>query len=102
MKDSPWGKKKRRSKMGREQYSTELVCLSQNLYFTNYSQVSPFLKFTKFSILSQFVKNQFLKYSIFTSKTTSLLKHITEETNFYRNEHYFCMTVVAMSQNVKT
>ena len=62
---------------------------------------TPNLKFTKFSILSQFVKNHFLKYPIFMSKTTSLLKHMTDETHFYGNEHYSSMTVVAMVQNVK-
>ena len=36
------------------------------------------------------------------SNTTSLLKHMTEEKHFYRNEHYSSMTVVAMGQNVKT
>ena len=34
------------------------------------------------------------------SKTTSLLKHMTEETHLYRNEHYSSMTVVAMGQNL--
>ena len=79
---------------------SEISCFhEQNLFIT---QVPPFLKFTKFSILSQFVKNHFLKYPIFMSKTSLLLKHMTEETQFYRNEHYYSMTVVAMSQNVKT
>ena len=36
------------------------------------------------------------------SKTTSLLKRMTEETNVYRNEQYSGMTLVAMDQNVKT
>ena len=36
------------------------------------------------------------------SKTTSLLKHMTEETNVYRNKQYSGMTLVAMDQNVKT
>ena len=27
---------------------------------------------------------------------------MTEETNLYRNEHYSCMTVVAMGQDIKT
>ena len=27
---------------------------------------------------------------------------MTEETNLYRNEHYSCMTVVDLGQNVKT
>ena len=52
--------------------------------------------------MSQFVKDQFLKYPISTSKSTLLLKHKTEETNLYRNEHYSCMTGVAMGQNLKT
>ena len=57
---------------------------------------------TKFCILSRFVKNHFLKYPIFISKTTSLLKQLTEETDLCRNEHSSCMIVVAMGQNVKT
>ena len=36
------------------------------------------------------------------SKTTSLQKHMTEETDQCRNEHSSCMTVVALGQNVKT
>ena len=36
------------------------------------------------------------------SKTISLQKRMTEETNLYRTEHYSCMTLVAMGQNVKT
>ena len=36
------------------------------------------------------------------SKTTSLLKHMTEETNLYKHERYSWMTVVALGQNVKT
>ena len=46
-----------------------------------WTQVSPFLKSTKFSILSQVVKNHFLKYPVLMSKTTSLLKHMPEETD---------------------
>ena len=66
------------------------------------TQVPPFLKFTKFSISSQFVKNLFLKYPIFMNKTTLLLKQLTEEIDLCRNEHSSCMAVVAMGQNVKT
>ena len=66
------------------------------------TQVPPFFKFTKFITSSQFVENHLLKYPIFMSKTTSLLKHMTEETNVYRNEQYSGMTLVAMDQNVKT
>ena len=36
------------------------------------------------------------------SKTTSLLKHTTEETDQCRNEHSFCMAAVALGENVKT
>ena len=67
-----------------------------------WTQVPQFSKFTKVSSLSQFVKNHFLKYPIFMSKTTSLLKHRSEETHLYWDEHYSSMTVVAMGQNVKT
>ena len=43
-----------------------------------WTQATPFWKFTKFSILSQIVKNHFLKYQIFMSKTTLLLKPKTK------------------------
>ena len=66
-----------------------------------WTQVPPSLKFTKFGILSQFVVNQFLKYPIFMSKTTLLLKHMTEET-INAEMNTFSMTVVALGQNVKT
>ena len=36
------------------------------------------------------------------SKITSLLKHLTEETDSCRNQHSSSMTVVALGQNVKT
>ena len=36
------------------------------------------------------------------SKTTSLLKHTTEETDKCRNEYSFCMAAVALGENVKT
>ena len=71
-------------------------------------QVPPLLKFTKFIVLSQFVKNPFFKYPVFMSKTTSLLKHMTEKknekktTDKCRNELSSCMTLVALDQNVKT
>ena len=35
------------------------------------------------------------------SKTTSLLKHTTEETDQCTNEHFFCMAAVALGENVK-
>ena len=66
------------------------------------TQVPLFLKFTKLSSSSQFVKNHFLKYPIFMSKTTLLLKQLTEEIDLCSNEQSFCMTVVTMGQNVKT
>ena len=61
-----------------------------------------FLKFTKFNILSQFVKTLFLKFPFFMSKTTSSLWHITKGTEQYRNEHSSWITVLAWGQNVKT
>ena len=67
-----------------------------------WTQVPPFLWFIKFSIVTQFVKHHFLKYPIFMSKTTSLLKHMTIEQDQCRNEHSSCMTLVALGQNVKT
>ena len=48
------------------------------------------------------VKNHSMNFPIFMSKTTSLLKHMTEETKLYSSEHYSCMTVVAMGQNIET
>ena len=36
------------------------------------------------------------------SKTTSLIKHMTDETHFNGNEHYSSTTVVAMVQNFQT
>ena len=36
------------------------------------------------------------------SKTTSLLTHMPNETDFCSNENSFRLTVVAMGQNVKT
>ena len=56
------------------------------------------------SISTQFVKIHFLNYPIFMSKTTLLLKQMTEETDLCRNKYMYssCMTVVAMGQNVKT
>ena len=36
------------------------------------------------------------------TKITSLLKHITEETEKCRNQHFSSMTVVALGQNVET
>ena len=62
----------------------------------------PFLKFTKFSILSEFVINHFLEYLIYISQTTPLLKQMTEETDLCKNEYFSCMIVVALDQNVKT
>ena len=59
-------------------------------------------KIHKIQHLSQFHNYLFLKYPIFTSKTTALLKRMTEETNLYRNEHYSCMTGVTMGQKFKT
>ena len=38
----------------------------------------------------------------FMSKTTYLLKNMTEEIDQCRNEHSSCITVVALGQNVKT
>ena len=67
-----------------------------------WTEIPPFLKFTNLSIFSQFVKNHVLKYPISMSKTTSLLTHMTKETDVCRNEHSSCLTVVAMGQNVKT
>ena len=43
-----------------------------------------------------------LKYPIFMSKTTSLLKNMTEETDYCINKHSSSMTVVSFGQNVKT
>ena len=40
-----------------------------------------------FKIHKQFVKNHVLKYPIFMSKTTSLLTHMTKETDVCRSEH---------------
>ena len=45
-----------------------------------WTQVLPFLEITKFSIWSQFVKDHFLKYPIFRSKTTLSLNHMTSDT----------------------
>ena len=36
------------------------------------------------------------------SKTTLLLKKLTDETDLCRNEHSSCMIMVAVGQNVKT
>ena len=92
--------------IGRVSVNIDIVRFDKILNITSkmrrWTQVPPFLKFTIFSSSSQFVKNHFLKYPIFISKTSSLLKQLTEETDLCRNEHSSCMTMVAMGQNVQT
>ena len=61
-------------------------------------------KIHKTEHLSQFVKDIFQKYPIFTNKTTALLlplQSMVEETNLYKNDYHSYMTGVAVGQNFK-
>ena len=62
----------------------------------------PIYKIHKIQHFDTICETSLFEIANFHEKTTSLLKHMTVETDQCRNEHSFCLAVFALGENVKT